>query len=522
MRPPPRRLGTARPGLRHRGRPRPSARPAGRPACTLPFDCAGWITGMLLVGWRHGGLRRVPPGVLRRPGGPGRCDAVPAERDPGPGHPPGAAGGGGRALLRGRRGQPDQPAVPGPDRRDRQGFRRCRGGPADLLGEPELGSLPDGDRRRDGRRRGPAGAGLRHLGLRVLLQLPAVPGRHRAGAGRGRARRHPRSTRSGTSPPSGVHRAVRRRDRGGHRVAASPGSARASRSCSPRTACRTPWPRPAGRRRAAATRPAGRGVGTHRRSRAQDSRHRPGGHPWRLVYQSRSGPPGAALARPGRLRLPGGPGPGRGAGRGPGPGRLHHRPHGGRPRPGHRGGRDRPAARAAAGPRGHPQYGSALHLDDHRAGHRTAGGRVSPGGAGLPGLRHRRLLPPGAPARPGRPAAASWAARHERAAAAGPGGPADPGPVGGQRGGGDAGRPAPGRPSGPPGGRGHQVQPDRRGHRDGPRSRGDDRGPDPGRAASATPSSARKAANPGTAGSAGSSIRWTAPSTTSTAWRTGR
>ncbi len=172
----------------------------------------------------------------------------------GRGIPAGTAGGGGRALLRGRRGQPDQPAVPGPDRRDRQGLRRGRGGPADLLGQPELGSLPDRDRGRDGRRRGAAGAGLRHLGLRVLLELPAVPGRHRAGAGRGRARGTADRQDPALLPPPGFHRAVRRRHRGGHRVAASRASARTSRSCSRRTACRRSWPRPAGRRPAAATR----------------------------------------------------------------------------------------------------------------------------------------------------------------------------------------------------------------------------------------------------------------------------
>ena len=205
--------------------------------------------------------------------------------------------------------------------------------------------------------------------------------------------------------PPGVHRAVRRRHRGGHRVAAT----------------RRPRGRPArvhraqragrhGRgQRAAAGRPlpvpAGRGVRAHRRTGQRRHRRRA---PLAAGLPEPQRAPVAALARPGRMRLPGGPGPGRSSWRGPGPGRLHQRPHGGRPRSGRRGGGDRPAPRAAAGPRRDPQYGPALRLDDHRAGHRTAGGPGQPGGAGLPGLRHRRLLPParrGGPSWP--PAAAS-------------------------------------------------------------------------------------------------------------------
>ena len=127
-----------------------------------------------------------------------------------------------------------------------------------------------------------------------------------------------------------------------------------------------------------------------------------GGHPWRLVYQSRSGPPAQPWLGPDVCDYLEDLARGRSSWRGPDPGRLHHRPHGGRPRPGHRGGGDRPAARAAAGPRRDPQHGPALRLDDHRAGHRTAGGPGQPGGAGLPGLWHRRLLPRGRRGRPPR------------------------------------------------------------------------------------------------------------------------
>ena len=248
-----------------------------------------------------------------------------------------------------------------------------------------------------------------------------------------------------------------------------------------------------------------------------------GGHPWRLVYQSRSGPPVAALARPGRLRLPGGAGRGRGSGRGAGPGRLHHRPHGGHPRPGRRGGGDRPAARPAAGPRGDPGNRPALRLDDHRAGHRAAGrpGHSRPRWArwACPGLPAGRLLPPGCPRRT---VPAVRRAHERRGGRPGPGGPARAGPVGRRRGGRDAGRPPPGRPAGPSGGGGHQVQPDRRGDRDGPGGRGADQRSGSGPSGPATPSWARRAASPARAGSAGSWTRSTAPSTTCTAWPTGR
>ena len=179
---------------------------------------------------------------------------------------------------------------------------------------------------------------------------------------------------------------------------------------------------------------------------------RPGqeAHPWRLVYQSRSGPPSqpwlgpdvcdyleelAAARRPGRRARPG---------------RLHLRPHGGHPRPGRRGGADRPAARPAAGPRGDAGNRPALRLDDHRAGERAAG-RL--GDSRQPWARW---------ARPGFPAltiAAVWLPRRTvpavRRAHDGPGGRPGPsratraGPGRRRRGRADAGRPPAGRPGRP-------------------------------------------------------------------------
>ena len=76
--------------------------------------------------------------------------------------------------------------------------------------------------------------------------------------------------------------------------------------CSRRTACRSRWRRPAGRP-VACTRlscaEAARLVAGQ--VAAADGRDRP----WRLVYQSRSGAPSIAVARPGRVRPPGRPCP---------------------------------------------------------------------------------------------------------------------------------------------------------------------------------------------------------------------
>ena len=137
-----------------------------------------------------------------------------------------------------------------------------------------------------------------------------------------------------------------------------------------------------------------------------------GGHPWQLVYQSRSGPPsqpwlgpdvGDFLERAGR---------GRGSRRRSGPGRLRQPTTWRSARPGRRGGADRRPAGPAAGPGGHPGHRPALRGDDHRAGHRAAGRPGAARGAGPFGGRCRPATARRAAAwpascsrpRPGRPA----------------------------------------------------------------------------------------------------------------------
>ena len=64
-------------------------------------------------------------------------------------------------------------------------------------------------------------AGLRDFGLQLVLQLPAVPRRHRGRPGAQVGAGAPRWTRSApVLQPSGLHRPVRRGGRGGDRVAA--------------------------------------------------------------------------------------------------------------------------------------------------------------------------------------------------------------------------------------------------------------------------------------------------------------
>src|ERR1017187_7491414 len=96
----------------------------------------------VLVGWKHAGLRRVPACLVRWPGRPRRRDAFPAERHPRPRYPAGAARQRGGALRRGRRGEPDQPAVPGQADRGPGRFPGQRAVAAAVLGEPELVTLP--------------------------------------------------------------------------------------------------------------------------------------------------------------------------------------------------------------------------------------------------------------------------------------------------------------------------------------------------------------------------------------------
>src|ERR1700689_2433311 len=74
-------------------------------------------------------------------------------------------------------GGPEGPADVMPFLRNGTGGRN---GPARLLGQPELGALPARHRGRHGRRRCHPRPGLRDVGLQLVLELPAVPGRHRA------------------------------------------------------------------------------------------------------------------------------------------------------------------------------------------------------------------------------------------------------------------------------------------------------------------------------------------------------
>ena len=129
-------------------------------------------------------LRRVPAGLVRRARGDGRRDAVPRERPAGPERPARADARGGRALRAFRRREPHQRPEPrAPARRSSRsssahglrlplywGNRNWRPLLADTL-------AADGRRRRDARAR------VRHLGLQLLLRLPAVPGGHRARRG---------------------------------------------------------------------------------------------------------------------------------------------------------------------------------------------------------------------------------------------------------------------------------------------------------------------------------------------------
>ena len=339
---------------------------------------------------------------------------------------------------------------------------------------------------RDGRRRGAPRARVRDLRLQLLLQLPAVPGRHRAGPGRRPAPAHRGSTRSGTSSttrasssrsprppcravrslpaavseqvPAGVHRAQHPGGDGGGQ----------------RPAGRRPVPGPAGRRR----------PGWSRTGPARP----PAERPWRLAYQSRSGPPSAS---PGSARTS--------------CDHLTELAAAGAPgvvlvpvgfvsdhmevvlRPGRGGGADGRAARPAAGPGGHPGHRPAVRRDDHRAGHRAAGrlGAAAALGSSAsgrrpdfcrPGCCRPPRRPPGrrraarragrvSASRPTRRRRCSTLARSAAEAAAGC-------------------WPAAGRPARPGGrGGGHQVQPDRRGDRDGPGRGGPDHGADQGRAA---------------------------------------
>ena len=117
-------------------------------------------------------------------------------------------------------------------------------------------------------RRGTPRDRVRDLGLRVLLELPAVPRRHRERAGAGRGRPHRGSTRSGISSTTPASSAPSPSPPGGHRVAAGRrpdwcpagvhGAQRAGVDGGGQRAGRRPVPGPAGGGGAAGRRGAGR------------------------------------------------------------------------------------------------------------------------------------------------------------------------------------------------------------------------------------------------------------------------
>ncbi len=128
---------------------------------------------------------------------------------------------------------------------------------------------------------------------------------------------------------------------------------------------------------------------------------------WQLVYQSRSGPPHAALARARRAAMlcaKGNRDRTARRRRGHRADRLHLRPHGSGLRPRHRGASSCATSWASHGPRRHGRHPSALRADDPRAGRRAADGTPS----GWPSARSARsttsVRTTAASTRPRRPA----------------------------------------------------------------------------------------------------------------------
>ena len=186
-------------------------------------------------------------------------------------------------------------------RRAREGPRRAGHRPAGLLRQPQLGPLPRRHARADDRRRRPAGRGHRHVGVLVVVVVPAVP---REPLRRGRAdpgRAAPRQAAAVLQPP-GLRRAGRRRlpRRAGR--AARRAATRAPARLRHPLRSRPRWPRPAAPR----TRPASRAGPTSRQHRsavdevaAPGAASRPGArHRHDLVYCSRSGAPSTPWLEP--------------------------------------------------------------------------------------------------------------------------------------------------------------------------------------------------------------------------------
>ena len=235
--------------------------------------------------------------LLRRAGGPGRRAAVPRERHPRPGDPARTPARGRRALPRLRRGQPDQRAEP----RARRGA--CRPTSRRTAWTcPSTGATATGRRTspttlaRMRRRRRTPGARPAHLGLLVLLRLPAVP---REPRGRRRAARRPRP--AGRPDPALLQPPrVRRGDGGEHgrgaRASCRPTSGAGARlvfvtHSMPDVDGRDERP---GRRRVQPAAPR-RGTAGHRRRRGRD-RHRPRARP-RLLQPQRPAAPSPGSSR---------------------------------------------------------------------------------------------------------------------------------------------------------------------------------------------------------------------------------
>ena len=238
----------------------------------------------------------------------------------GPRRARGAAGRGGRALPALRRRLADQRTVSGPARCVTAGAGRGRDRPAALLGQPQLAPVP-------ARRRSPrmASDGVRRAlafvdqPVRLVLLLPAVPGRHRGGPGGGRAGRPGDRQDPALPRPPGLRRGRTPTPYGRHWPT------------SPMwTPTRCGWSSPPTRSPPQWTRSSGPDGGRYQRAAARDGDA--GGRAGRPGHGLGSGlavavrPAACAVARARHQRPPRGAGRGRRPRRGGEPDRLHLRP----------------------------------------------------------------------------------------------------------------------------------------------------------------------------------------------------